>query len=197
MNNDDYINMLNMEANPVHQPSSNDLDFWFSADFQVQQPTQLNTQLLSQPQQQQQLPPQLQFKNDYVFKEHVIPPRKQSVSSQQVQKYLASLDASSPTETEPTRPSTKPTPILDEEDKRKRNTAASARFRAKKKAKENAVAQHAKDLQDKVKEMEDRIRQQDQEIRWLRQLVMERDQASRTAAAQHQVSVVSWLMFLG
>ncbi|KAM0788122.1 hypothetical protein ACM66B_001288 [Microbotryomycetes sp. NB124-2] len=44
-----------------------------------------------------------------------------------------------------------------EEDKRRRNTAASARFRMKKKAREAALEQSAKELQDKVAQLEGEI----------------------------------------
>ncbi|KAJ3269606.1 hypothetical protein HDV01_001167 [Terramyces sp. JEL0728] len=79
----------------------------------------------------------------------------------------------------------KRTPISeadDEDDKRRRNTEASARFRAKKKAREQAIQKEAKELQDKVTKLEEKIKEQDMEIKWLRQLVNEKQQAAQNAA---------------
>ncbi|KAL2913046.1 chromatin binding protein [Polyrhizophydium stewartii] len=67
----------------------------------------------------------------------------------------------------------------DELDKRRRNTAASARFRAKKKAREQAIEQTAREMTERVMLLEQRLREQDMEIRWLRQLVVERNGPKR------------------
>lgn len=61
-----------------------------------------------------------------------------------------------------------------EEDKRRRNTAASARFRIKKKAREQALEKREKELSDKVGSLEGRIQTLETENKWLRELVMEK-----------------------
>jgi predicted nuclease with TOPRIM domain len=62
-----------------------------------------------------------------------------------------------------------------EEDKRRRNTAASARFRVKKKQREQALEQTAKELENKVNGLEQRIGQLETENEWLRGLVVEKN----------------------
>ena len=64
---------------------------------------------------------------------------------------------------------------LDEDEKRRRNTEASARFRAKKKQKESALLQSAKAMEEKVAALEKRNQELELEIKWLRKLVLERD----------------------
>merc|ERR1711988_1391871 len=49
--------------------------------------------------------------------------------------------------------------VAAEEDKRRRNTAASARFRIKKKQREQALEKTVKDVQDKNTELEAKLRQ--------------------------------------
>ncbi|KAI9593722.1 hypothetical protein BDF19DRAFT_424332 [Syncephalis fuscata] len=65
--------------------------------------------------------------------------------------------------------------ISPDEDKRRRNTAASARFRLKKKQKEQQLEKTAQDMTDRVQGLEDRLRELEQENRWLRSLVIEKD----------------------
>lgn len=62
-----------------------------------------------------------------------------------------------------------------DEDKRRRNTAASARFRIKKKQREQAMEQTAKELQDKVQQLEAKIMQLEMENKWLKNLVVEKN----------------------
>lgn len=64
--------------------------------------------------------------------------------------------------------------LAAEEDKRRRNTAASARFRVKKKQREQALEKAAKELSDKTSSLEARISQLEMENRWLRNLVTEK-----------------------
>ncbi|KAL8711656.1 MAG: hypothetical protein Q9220_004066 [cf. Caloplaca sp. 1 TL-2023] len=61
-----------------------------------------------------------------------------------------------------------------EEDKRRRNTAASARFRVKKKQREAALEAKAKEMTDKTSTLEQRIGQLQTENEWLRNLVTEK-----------------------
>ncbi|OBZ89261.1 Transcription factor zip1 [Choanephora cucurbitarum] len=63
------------------------------------------------------------------------------------------------------------------EDKRRRNTAASARFRMKKKLKEQALERTAKEMTDKAEALEKRVLELEKEAKWLRALVVEKDPA--------------------
>lgn len=64
-----------------------------------------------------------------------------------------------------------------EEDKRRRNTAASARFRMKKKLREQALEQTAKEMTLKAEALEKRVIELEKEAKWLRALVVEKDPA--------------------
>ncbi|TKA83481.1 hypothetical protein B0A55_00549 [Friedmanniomyces simplex] len=61
-----------------------------------------------------------------------------------------------------------------EEDKRRRNTAASARFRVKKKQREMALERQTKEMGDRVSALEGRVRELEMENLWLRGLVVEK-----------------------
>ena len=65
--------------------------------------------------------------------------------------------------------------IAAEEDKRRRNTAASARFRVKKKQREQALEKSAKEMADKVGQLESRISQLETENKWLKNLLTEKN----------------------
>jgi hypothetical protein len=64
------------------------------------------------------------------------------------------------------------TPLTAAEDKRRRNTAASARFRAKKKEREAAMEYRAKGLEDRVIELERECESLRKENGWLKGLVI-------------------------
>jgi hypothetical protein len=64
--------------------------------------------------------------------------------------------------------------LAAEEDKRKRNTAASARFRIKKKQREQALEKSAKEMTEKVTMLESRISALETENKWLKSLVTEK-----------------------
>ncbi|KAJ3175173.1 hypothetical protein HDU87_006408 [Geranomyces variabilis] len=68
---------------------------------------------------------------------------------------------------------------LEEIDKRRRNTAASARFRLKKKQREQALEQTARDMSEKAAKLELRVKEYEMELKWLRQLVTDRDGKKR------------------
>ncbi|KAB8300827.1 hypothetical protein EYC80_002755 [Monilinia laxa] len=70
-----------------------------------------------------------------------------------------------------------------EEDKRRRNTAASARFRVKKKQREQALERSAKDMSDKVAALEGRINQLETENKWLKNLITEKNESKEDIAA--------------
>lgn len=65
--------------------------------------------------------------------------------------------------------------IVAEEDKRRRNTAASARFRVKKKMREQALEKSLKETNDKNGALEARVSQLELENHWLRGLIMEKN----------------------
>lgn len=73
--------------------------------------------------------------------------------------------------------------LAAEEDKRRRNTAASARFRIKKKQREQALEKSAKDMTDKVTALENRINLLETENRWLKNLVMEKNDGNEEITA--------------
>ncbi|KAL2265177.1 hypothetical protein VTJ83DRAFT_6277 [Remersonia thermophila] len=64
--------------------------------------------------------------------------------------------------------------LAAEEDKRRRNTAASARFRIKKKQREQALERSAKEMSEKVTILEGRISALETENKWLKSLVTEK-----------------------
>ncbi|KAJ5191099.1 uncharacterized protein N7498_010084 [Penicillium cinerascens] len=64
---------------------------------------------------------------------------------------------------------------IAEEDKRRRNTAASARFRVKKKMREQALERSLKESNDKNDALEARVSQLELENHWLRGLIMEKN----------------------
>lgn len=64
-----------------------------------------------------------------------------------------------------------------EEDKRRRNTAASARFRIKKKQREQNLEKNVKEAQDKHAKLEARIAHLEMENKWLKSLITEKKEA--------------------
>lgn len=73
--------------------------------------------------------------------------------------------------------------LAAEEDKRRRNTAASARFRVKKKQREQALERSAKEMSDKVSALEGRINQLETENKWLKNLITEKNDSKEDIAA--------------
>ena len=65
--------------------------------------------------------------------------------------------------------------VAAEEDKRRRNTAASARFRVKKKQREQALERNVKDVTDKNSELASRLKQLEMENKWLKDLITEKN----------------------
>ena len=79
--------------------------------------------------------------------------------------------------------------VAAEEDKRRRNTAASARFRIKKKQREQALEETVKSVQDKNAKLEARLNQLEMENKWLKDLITEKNGLSskeEMAAAYRQ-----------
>lgn len=65
--------------------------------------------------------------------------------------------------------------LAAEEDKRRRNTAASARFRVKKKQREQALEKTLKETQEKNSKLEAKITQLELENQWLKDLITEKN----------------------
>ena len=65
-----------------------------------------------------------------------------------------------------------------EEDKRRRNTAASARFRIKKKQREQALEKSAKEMSEKVSNLESKVSQLEMENKWLKNLLVEKNEGN-------------------
>lgn len=62
-----------------------------------------------------------------------------------------------------------------EEDKRRRNTAASARFRIKKKQREQALERTVKEATEKNAALEARVQELERENKWLKDLITEKN----------------------
>lgn len=112
-----------------------------------------------------------------VFSNDTVAPSKQ----QQKLQYQQSLPQENvQVKQEEALESAQTSPVEDEEDvnaiKRKRNTAASARFRIKKKLKEKQMEQQSKELQERLGALEKKLRTLEMENRCLRQLVMEKNE---------------------
>ncbi|KAG8160286.1 hypothetical protein KVR01_009822 [Diaporthe batatas] len=78
--------------------------------------------------------------------------------------------------------------VAAEEDKRRRNTAASARFRVKKKQREQALEKSAKEMSEKVAALEQKITQLETENQWLKKLVIEKNEGSSSSKASSQAT---------
>lgn len=77
-----------------------------------------------------------------------------------------------------------------DEDKRRRNTAASARFRVKKKMREQALERTVKETSEKNNALEARVSQLELENHWLRGMVMEKtgDDSDRNEQAEKEIT---------
>lgn len=77
--------------------------------------------------------------------------------------------------------------ITLEEDKRRRNTAASARFRQKKKLRESELERTAEEQTERANALQSRVDQLEQEVKWLKGLLVEKDPAliGRASTAPH------------
>ena len=79
--------------------------------------------------------------------------------------------------------------LAAEEDKRRRNTAASARFRIKKKQREQNLEKTVKEINDENSELKAKLNQMEQENNWLKNLITEKNgkpSAEEFAAALQQ-----------
>ncbi|CAO3647351.1 unnamed protein product [Mucor fragilis] len=73
------------------------------------------------------------------------------------------------------RPYEDETDLSVDDDKRRRNTAASARFRMKKKLREQALEKTTKEIAENVEKLESKVKELEMEAKWLRALVIEKD----------------------
>lgn len=65
--------------------------------------------------------------------------------------------------------------LTADEDKRRRNTAASARFRVKKKLREKELERTAKEMTARTELLDERVKELEMENKWLRNLIVEKD----------------------
>lgn len=109
----------------------------------------------------------------------------QNLASSRIGTPISTLGGPSPGEKRPIDAILKPNaiyPLEDgsrmaaEEDKRRRNTAASARFRVKKKQREQNLERTAKEMTDKASALEARIGQLEMENKWLKSLITEKNE---------------------
>jgi len=75
---------------------------------------------------------------------------------------------------DPNLPPSERARVEADEDKRRRNTAASARFRVKKKQREQALEKTAKEMTDKATKLEKRVHELELENKWLKGLITEK-----------------------
>lgn len=73
--------------------------------------------------------------------------------------------------------------VAAEEDKRRRNTAASARFRIKKKQREQALEKSAKEMGQKLSDLENKVSQLETENKWLKNLLVEKNEGNEDISA--------------
>jgi hypothetical protein len=82
--------------------------------------------------------------------------------------------------------------VAVEEDKRRRNTEASARFRVKKKVREQALERTAVEMTEKVRGLEERVRQLERENGWLKSLIVERRDSVKGEKKKKNKSKIKW-----
>mmetsp|Transcript_9268 Transcript_9268/g.9173 ORF Transcript_9268/g.9173 Transcript_9268/m.9173 type:complete len:190 (+) Transcript_9268:68-637(+) len=157
----DYLNDLNIDfenVSPNTEHTSNDLDLFSQSEF---------------------------FDLDVFAKDTMAPTKQQQYAIKQEQDQdfglLLNLEESqvSPVnlqfEQEQTIEQQSPSdPSV--EDKRKRNTAASARFRIKKKMKEQQMQQKSKELQDRVIGLEKKLKTLEMENKCLKNLIVKQNE---------------------
>jgi hypothetical protein len=79
--------------------------------------------------------------------------------------------------------------VAAEEDKRRRNTAASARFRVKKKQREQALEHTVKEASDKNAVLEARVSQLELENKWLKNLITEKNNGETSEGQKSDVDI--------
>ncbi|KAL1965094.1 hypothetical protein VTN77DRAFT_6007 [Rasamsonia byssochlamydoides] len=79
--------------------------------------------------------------------------------------------------------------LAAEEDKRRRNTAASARFRIKKKLREQALERTVKEATEKNAALEARVSQLELENQWLKNLITEKNGGDPTSEGKNEADI--------
>ncbi|KAG0148668.1 hypothetical protein CROQUDRAFT_131741 [Cronartium quercuum f. sp. fusiforme G11] len=79
--------------------------------------------------------------------------------------------------------------IAIEDDKRRRNTLASARFRMKKKMKEQEIERTAREMKERVTDLEKEVESLKQENKWLRGLIVEQAATKAAISAGHEIDI--------
>ncbi|KAF9931247.1 hypothetical protein FBU30_010572 [Linnemannia zychae] len=125
------------------------------------------------------------FDQDHEEKELPAPEPKSSSSANPKSKIFATLEGLSQDDPEYAAR------LAAEEDKRRRNTAASARFRHKKRLREQILEKTAKEMTAKSEMLEVRVRELEMEIKWLRGLIVEKDSRSLDLGSTTPTSTVS------
>lgn len=113
------------------------------------------------------------------------------LNSAQQQKDSSDLDFWLSVDLKETPPVLAPTSSVDTMDKKKKNTLASARFRAKKKQKEQEMLLENQNLQREKSILEAKVKEQELEIKWLRDMVMEKNKNSSNVDIQQLLSLVA------
>lgn len=142
-----------------------------STTYPSAQPLPANTSLpqstpIYQPQQQQQQPQQQH--QHLPSQPQLQAPPQPAVTQSQPTTVPSKRKSDATTTSEADR-------LAQEEDKRRRNTAASARFRIKKKEREKNLEKTVKDVTSKNSALESRVSQLEMENRWLRNLIVEKN----------------------
>lgn len=177
----DYLSNLNLDfdANVSPEENPNDLDLFsqteffdldvfssdFSAPLKVQQSKQHQQQLQRQP-------------TGHI--DEAQPLVKQENLDHHLLGYLGDSVTSSPFVAEVATPAVDEPSMVKQmelgEIKRKRNTAASARFRIKKKLKEKQMEQQAHELQEKLNALEKKMKSLQMENKCLKQLILQKNE---------------------
>ncbi|ABN65892.1 predicted protein [Scheffersomyces stipitis CBS 6054] len=172
----DYLNNLNLDFDSVVSPNlseynsqqlQNELDIFSQSDFfdldvlsaDNVVPIKQKVQFQEQQQQQQQQPSVVVKTEDDIALSFLNLPSEGNGAFPE-EKLVAQGAAS--------------------EDKRKRNTAASARFRIKKKLKEQEMEQKSKELQDRLLALEKKLKTLEMENKCLKNLILEQNEKKNT-----------------
>lgn len=167
----DYLANLNLDfdSNVSPEENANDLDLDLFSQSEFFDLDVFLSDFVPETKQQQQDTAEIQHQH-----------RQQSVAPQVKQEVF---EPSLVVEKSEFQDFTAATPELGEtkpeelgEIKRKRNTAASARFRIKKKLKEKQMEQQARDLQEKLTALEKKMKLLEMENKCLKQLILQKNE---------------------
>lgn len=184
---DKSIESLNQLMDPVsfltESDMQQDLDFFANAQFSydipptaaLYGPEKWPTSTVTTPCEEQKS----------FFDEHQASPEEQFMFEQLDDAVEPSTSTSSSTNNTHSRPQK-----LSRDEKRKRNTAASARFRVKKKMREQALQRTALEMTEKSNRLEAHIKDLEREIKWLKALVMEKNEGRLAELVQQRPPVM-------